>query len=61
MSYEITMKADLEIELLHDKMNLLREEEVVTILEILKEQQHWLRQVKEILQGHPLKPEGDTV
>ncbi|WP_155523818.1 hypothetical protein [Nodosilinea nodulosa] len=55
------MKADLEIELLHDKMNLLREEEVVTILEILKEQQHWLRQVKEILQGHPLKPEGDTV
>jgi uncharacterized membrane protein len=36
--YEVNMKAELEIELLHDKMNLLREEEVVEIIKLIQEQ-----------------------
>ncbi len=37
--YEVNLKSELEIELLHDKMNLLREEEIVEILKLLKEKQ----------------------
>ncbi|PSN18417.1 DUF1003 domain-containing protein [filamentous cyanobacterium CCP5] len=48
--YEINMKAELEIELLHDKMNLLREEEMVTLLAMLREQQQRLQQLEALLQ-----------
>ncbi|MBE9136008.1 DUF1003 domain-containing protein [Nodosilinea sp. LEGE 07088] len=48
--YEINMKAELEIELLHDKMNLLREGEVATLLEMLKEQQQQLQHLEALLQ-----------
>jgi uncharacterized membrane protein len=37
--YEVNLKSELEIELLHDKMNLLREEEMVEVLRLLKTQQ----------------------
>jgi len=37
--YEVNMKAELEIELLHDKLNVLREQEVVEVLRLLREQE----------------------
>ena len=48
--YEINMKAELEIELLHDQMNLLREKEMVTLLALLKDQQQRLQRVEAMLQ-----------
>jgi uncharacterized membrane protein len=36
--YELNLKSELEIELLHDKINLLREEEIVEVLQHLKSQ-----------------------
>ncbi len=61
--YEINMKAELEIELLHDKMNLLREEEMVTLLTLLKEQQQRLQHIEELLQTHysTLHLDSDTL
>jgi uncharacterized small protein (DUF1192 family) len=43
------MMAELEITLLHDKMNLLREEEVVQIIGFLVEQQAEIKQLKALL------------
>jgi uncharacterized membrane protein len=37
--YEVNLKSELEIELLHDRVNLLREEDICEILQILKSQQ----------------------
>jgi uncharacterized membrane protein len=48
--YEVNVKAELEIELLHDKMNLLREEEVVLLVEMLKEQHQRLQRLEDLLQ-----------
>jgi len=48
--YEVNMKAELEIGLLHDKMNLLREEDLVEIAGILREQQQRLGKLEELLQ-----------
>jgi uncharacterized membrane protein len=48
--YEVNLKAELEIELLHDKMNLLREEEMVALLALLKVQQQQLQQIEDRLQ-----------
>jgi uncharacterized membrane protein len=47
--YEVNMKAELEIELLHDKMNLLREEEIVQLTNLLVEQQEEIKQLKALL------------
>jgi uncharacterized membrane protein len=47
--YEVNMKAELEIELLHDKMNLLREEEIVEIINLLKQQKQQFEQVTTLL------------
>lgn len=55
--YEINMKAELEIELLHDKINLLREEEMVALLALLKEQQQCIQRIEEMLQ-HAHSHEG---
>ncbi|RAM49943.1 MAG: hypothetical protein C6Y22_19280 [Hapalosiphonaceae cyanobacterium JJU2] len=41
--YEVNKKAELEIELLHDKMNLLREDEIVEIMRLLKAHQEQLQ------------------
>jgi uncharacterized membrane protein len=40
--YEVNLKAELEIELLHDKINLLREEEMIELMNLLKAQQEKL-------------------
>jgi len=44
--YQVNMKAELEIELLHDKMNLLREQELVEVLRILRTQEERLERVE---------------
>ncbi|GAA6622666.1 DUF1003 domain-containing protein [Scytonema sp. NUACC26] len=44
--YEVNQKAELEIELLHDKMNLLREEEIVAITQMLKAHQEQLQLIE---------------
>ena len=47
--YEVNMKAELEIELLQDKINLLREEEIPQIVKILQEQQQQLKRLEELI------------
>jgi uncharacterized membrane protein len=47
--YEVNMKAELEIELLHDKINLLREEDIVQLTNFLVEQQEEIKQLKALL------------
>ena len=44
--YEVNKKAELEIELLHDKMNLLRKEELVEVTQRLKQQQEQLQRME---------------
>ncbi|WP_245894934.1 DUF1003 domain-containing protein [Nostoc cycadae] len=44
--YEVNKKAELEIELLHDKMNLLREDEIVEIMRLLKVHQEQLQLIE---------------
>ncbi|WP_315791251.1 DUF1003 domain-containing protein [Fischerella sp. JS2] len=44
--YEVNKKAELEIELLHDKMNLLREDEIVEIIQLLKAHQEQLQLIE---------------
>ncbi len=46
--YEVNLKAELEIELLHDKMNLLREQEIVELKSLLMEQQQQFKELKEL-------------
>ncbi len=50
--YEVNMKAELEIELLQDKINLLREQELPEVLNILKAQQQQLKRLEELLENH---------
>lgn len=47
--YEVNQKAELEIELLHDKMDLLREQEIVELRTLVVEQQQQLRRLEELL------------
>ena len=47
--YEVNKKAELEIELLQDKMNLLREQELVELRQLLVEQQQQMRRLEEFL------------
>jgi uncharacterized membrane protein len=47
--YEINLKSELEIELLHDKMNLLRESEIVALTEMLTHQQQQLERIENLL------------
>jgi uncharacterized membrane protein len=62
--YEVNMKAELEIELLHDKMNLLREEEMLEIIRLLKAQNQQIQRLEEQLlkrtEDDALKPEPST-
>lgn len=44
--YEVNLKSELEIELLHDKMNLLREEEMVEVVQLLQTQKQALEHLK---------------
>jgi uncharacterized membrane protein len=47
--YEVNLKAELEIELLHDKINLLCEEKMVELLNRLDHQQQQLKQMETAL------------
>jgi uncharacterized membrane protein len=47
--YEVNMKAELEIELLHDKISLLREEEIVQLTNLLLEQKEEIKELKALL------------
>ncbi len=47
---EVNMKAELEIELLHDKLNLLQEEEMAEIIKLLRDQQHHIQHLQMLLQ-----------
>lgn len=47
--YEVNLKAELEIALLHDKMNLLREQEIVELKNMLKVQQQQIKHLEELL------------
>lgn len=48
--YEVNMKAELEIELLHDKLNLLREEEMAEIMKLLRDQQNHIQHLRMLLE-----------
>ncbi len=48
--YEVNKKAELEIELMHDKLNQLREQQIVEIMQMLKEQKQHLANLEELLQ-----------
>lgn len=54
--YEVNMKAELEIELLHDKMNLLREEEIVELKNLLAQQQQQLERLEALLAARQPAP-----
>ena len=47
--YEVNLKSELEIELLHDKMNLLRESEIVALTEMLTVQRQQLERIENLL------------
>ena len=47
--YEINMKAELEIELLHDKITLLKTEEIAEIIKLMREQNQQMEQLKTFL------------
>ncbi|GAB4549634.1 MAG: hypothetical protein Tsb0014_44290 [Pleurocapsa sp.] len=47
--YEVNLKSELEIELLHDKMNLLRESEIVALNNMLIAQQQQLERIENLL------------
>ncbi|MBW4634577.1 MAG: DUF1003 domain-containing protein [Iphinoe sp. HA4291-MV1] len=48
--YQVNVKAELEVELLHDKMNLLREVEIVDLVQMLKQQRLQLEKLEALLQ-----------
>lgn len=56
--YDVDMKAELEIERLYDKMDLLRADEIVAVLGILKDQQQQLHQIQMRLEQHWSLPDA---
>ncbi len=48
-NYDINVKAELEIELLHDKLNLLKEQEFLDLKKMLLQQQQKLQRLEELL------------
>lgn len=57
-NYEVNMKAELEIELLQDKMNLLREQELIELRSLILKQQETLQQITELL-NHQATPRNN--
>jgi len=47
--YEVNMKAELEIELLHDKLSLLRDEDLRQVISLLREQNQRIAQIESLL------------
>lgn len=54
--YDVNLKAELEIELLHQKIDQLRESEVAKLTEMLDKLQTALLEIK----GHPVAPPRDV-
>ncbi|ARV59246.1 hypothetical protein BZZ01_11965 [Nostocales cyanobacterium HT-58-2] len=48
--YQVNVKSELEVELLHDKMNLLREVEIIEIVQMMKQQKQQLERLEVLLQ-----------
>jgi uncharacterized membrane protein len=48
--YEVNMKAELEIELLHDKMNGLCQDDIPQLLQLIQQQQQQLDRLEALLQ-----------
>jgi uncharacterized membrane protein len=47
--YDVNMKAELEVELLHDKISLLQAEEIAEIVMLLRNQQRQINQIETLL------------
>jgi uncharacterized membrane protein len=47
--YDVNMKAELEVELLHDKINLLQSEEIAEIVMLLRNQQRQIDKIETLL------------
>jgi uncharacterized membrane protein len=47
--YQVNVKAELEIELLHDKINMLREVEMLELTQMVREQKQQLQRLEELL------------
>ncbi|WP_218079517.1 DUF1003 domain-containing protein [Anthocerotibacter panamensis] len=54
--YQVNVKAELEIELLHHKLNLLKEQELTALIQLVKEQQTQLTRLEERLLGNLPNP-----
>ena len=50
--YEVNVKAELEIELLHDKLNSLKEQELLELKKMILQQQQQLQRLEELLEHH---------
>lgn len=50
--YEVNVKAELEVELLHDKLNLLKEQEFLELKNMISQQQQQLQRLEELLKHH---------
>jgi len=50
--YEVNVKAELEIELLHDKLNSLKEQELLELKKMILQQQQQLKRLEELLEHH---------
>lgn len=44
--YEVNLKAELEIELLHDRLSQLRQDELLPLIQLVKSQQHQLERIE---------------
>jgi uncharacterized membrane protein len=53
--YEVNTKAELEIEFLHDKINLLREQEMIELKDLLVQQQQQLTRLERLLEQNSKK------
>jgi uncharacterized membrane protein len=58
--YEVNMKAELEIELLQDKVNLLHEEEIPEVVKLLQQQQQSIERIEQLLSRIQSHIAGDT-
>ncbi len=47
--YQVNVKAELEVELMHDKMNILREVEIAELTQLVKDQHQRMQRLEELL------------
>ncbi len=58
--YQINVKAELEIELIHEKLNLLQEKELAMLIQILRQQQQSIDHLTHLLEPSSPRPPGST-